>query len=97
MSNIDVIASDTLSTPCNPRYVVVDKETGEIIDDAQGYGYKSKPNAYAAYGYKHRDKSKDKEKKEKEDKIIAWINKHKKFMDIFNDEVMECELLIAKG
>lgn len=97
MSNIDVIASDTLSTPCNLRYVVVDKETGEIIDDAQGYGYKSKPNAYAAYGYKHRDKSKDKEKKEKENQIIAWINKHKKFMDIFNDEVMECELLIAKG
>lgn len=97
MNNIDVMASDTLSTPCNLRYVVVDKETGEIIDDAQGYGYKSKRNAYAAYKYKHRDKSKDKEKKEKEDQIIAWINEHKKFMDSFGDEVMECELLIAKG
>lgn len=97
MSNIDVIASNILSTPCNLKYVVVDKETGEIIDDAQGYGYKSKHNAYAAYGYKHRDKSKDKEKKEKEDQIIAWINKHKKFMDCFNDEVIDCELLIVKG
>lgn len=97
MSNIEVIASNTLSTSYDRRYVIVDNETGEIIDDAQGYGYKSKHNAYAAYGYKHRDKSKDKKKKEREEQIIAWINKHKKFMDSFSYEVMECELLIAKG
>ncbi|OJG47915.1 hypothetical protein RV03_GL001498 [Enterococcus gallinarum] len=25
--------------------------TGEIIDDAQGYGYKSKMRAYRSFGY----------------------------------------------
>lgn len=35
------------------RYVVVDKENGNVLDNAQGYGYKTIRNAYAAYAYKH--------------------------------------------
>lgn len=35
------------------RYVMMDTETGEILDDAQGYGYKTPQKAYAAYNYKH--------------------------------------------
>lgn len=54
MSNIEAVESNTLSTPYDHRYVIVDNETGEIIDNAQGYGYKSKRNAYAAYGYKRK-------------------------------------------
>lgn len=34
------------------RYVIADTETGEILDDAQGYGYKTAQGAYKAYGYK---------------------------------------------
>jgi len=34
------------------RYIIVDETTGEIIDDAQGYGYKTKQKAYSAYNYK---------------------------------------------
>lgn len=30
-------------------YIIVDTETGEILDDAQGYGYKTVKKAYAAY------------------------------------------------
>lgn len=41
-------AYDTTET----RYCIVSTETGEILDDAQGYGYKTARNAYAAYGYK---------------------------------------------
>ena len=52
MSNIDVIASDILSDPFNLRYVIIDKETGEIIDDAQGYGYTTAQKAYKGYGWK---------------------------------------------
>lgn len=33
------------------RFVIVDKE-GNIIDDAQGYGYKTKSGAYKAHYYK---------------------------------------------
>lgn len=42
------------------RYIIVDAETGEILDDAQGYGYKTKQNAYKCWGYKHSDKHKSK-------------------------------------
>ena len=29
------------------RYVIVDKDTGNVLDDAQGYGYKTRQKAYA--------------------------------------------------
>ena len=32
------------------RYVILDADTGEVFDDAQGWGYKTKRNAYAALG-----------------------------------------------
>ena len=34
------------------RFIIVNIETGEVLDDAQGYGYKTAVNAYKAYGYK---------------------------------------------
>ena len=34
------------------RFVLVDTETGEIVDDAQGYGYTSAAGAHRAYGWK---------------------------------------------
>ena len=33
------------------RYVVVDKDTGEILDDAQGYGFKTAEKAYKCFHY----------------------------------------------
>ena len=41
------------------RYAIKDMESGEIVDDAQGYGYKSAQKAYAGWSYKNRDKSRD--------------------------------------
>lgn len=34
------------------RYCIVDKKTGRVLDDANGYGYKSAYKAHKAYGYK---------------------------------------------
>ena len=71
-------------------YIIVDKETGEVLDDAQGYGYKSPQKAYAAYSYKDRDKTKDKDRQEKEKKIKCWMKSHKDFvraMDTFSFEI----------
>lgn len=62
------------------RFCIVSTETGEILDDAQGYGYKTAQKAYAAYGYKTRDKSKDKEKREKREHIKQWMKEHKSFV-----------------
>ena len=39
------------------RYRLVDVATGEIVDDAQGYGYRTAAGAHRAYGYKSMPKS----------------------------------------
>ena len=64
---IQVIKSPLLSDEFDERYIVVDKDTGEIVDDAQGYGYKTAHKAFAAYRYKHKYKS-DKPKEESAEK-----------------------------
>lgn len=35
------------------RYMVVDENSVKILDDAQGYGYKSAQKAHLAWQYKH--------------------------------------------
>lgn len=93
MAEITVVRSDKLSSMFEQRYVVIDKETGEVLDDAQGYGYKSRQKAYAAYGYKNRDKSKDKAKKKKTAHIRQWMKEHKDFVQTLDQYAFE----IAKG
>lgn len=45
---------DRVETWKETRYIVIDAETGEILDDAQGYGFKTAQKAHAAWGWKHR-------------------------------------------
>ena len=92
MANIAVVESDVLSKEYDRRYVVVNKDTGEILDDAQGYGYKTAQKAHAAWAYKNRDKSKDKAKAKKRRHIRAWLKEHKDFaeaMDTFAFEIIK--------
>lgn len=65
------------------RYRVVAEDTEEILDDAQGYGYKTIQKAYAAYGYKIR-KTRDVEKEEKTKEIKLWLKEHKGFSNLWN-------------
>ena len=85
MPEIKVIESPELSTPYDKRYVVIDKETGAVLDDAQGYGYKSAQKAHAAYSYKTRDKSKDAEKLARKRHIIKWLKENKAFASLLED------------
>lgn len=82
-------AYDTSET----RYCIVSTETGEILDDAQGYGYKTAQKAYAAFAYKHRDKSKDKERRKKKKHIENWMKQNKDFVKLMDYYSFE----IAKG
>ena len=63
------------------RFEIVSTETGEIIDNANGYGYKSKPNAYKAGWYKFGGG------KKKVDDAVAWWRKkeHREFLNWLND------------
>lgn len=89
--NYKVIESKELSTPGKKRYIVINIQTGEILDNAQGYGYKSIKNAYSAFAYKTRDKSKDKEKKQKELKIKFWMSKNKDFVKLMDQIAFEIQ------
>lgn len=39
------------------RYKLFNADTGEIIDDAQGHGYRTIRGAYAAYNWKQNNKA----------------------------------------
>lgn len=41
--------SDSLSIPKEDRYVIIDRFKRQIVDNGQGYGYKSKVAAYSAW------------------------------------------------
>lgn len=75
------------------RYCIISTDTGEILDDAQGYGYKTAQKAYSAYAYKTRDKSKDKERFEKKKHIKNWMKEHKSFVNLMDGYAFD----IAKG
>lgn len=53
------------------RYIIVEKETGKIIDDAQGYGYKSFQSAKKAMWYRF-DGGKKKTDAAKSDAMKFW-------------------------
>jgi len=73
------------------RYIIVETESGEIVDDAQGYGYKTAQKAYAGWYYKNRDKSKDKEKAEKERIIARWMRENKKFVRLLDSVAFDIQ------
>lgn len=74
-----------------PRFCIVSEETGEILDDAQGYGYKTAQKAHAAYSYKTRDKSQDKQRQNRNKQIKAWLLENKDFAN--NLEYIAVEII----
>ena len=75
--NVKVIKSKELSSQYEPRFIVVDTDTGEILDDANGYGYKTTQKAFAGYAYKSRSKQDVANIKRKESVIFKWLAEHK--------------------
>lgn len=61
------------------RFRIVSSIDGKLVDDAQGYGYKSPQKAYAAYYYKHRSSSDI----SKENHIRKWLKKHPEVTEEF--------------
>ena len=83
------IEDKRLSELYDKRYIVIDKETGEILDTAQSYGYKSPQKAMAAWAYKTRDTSRDNEKRLKKKQIKLWMMEHKEFVALMNTFAFE--------
>lgn len=58
------------------RYVIVDADTGEVLDDVQGYGYKSAQKAHAAWAYKQKPKSQRKKEASQKKLVKKWLDNH---------------------
>lgn len=93
MKKYDVEWSKKLSRRGDPRYVVVDAETREVLDNAQGYGYRSKQKAYAAYAYKNRTPAEEQKRKEKKKIVLEWCKTHRDVVAALEDD----QLRIAMG
>ena len=81
-----VVRSKNLSQPYLPRYVIVAAESGEVLNDAQGYGYKSAQKAHAAWAHKHKSAAERKERAAKDALIRAWCDEHPGFLEEMEEE-----------
>jgi len=64
------------------RYICVDDENGEVLEDAQGYGFKTYSAAAKSYWYKHKGG------KEKIDKSKLFFKRHPE-IQCFVDKIYE--------
>lgn len=71
-----IVKSDSLSTEWAARFVIVDEQTGNVLDDAQGYGYTSAAKAHKAWAYKTNRKTRATVKHKK-----RWWKNHPDFED----------------
>ena len=80
MSGVKVVISTTLSSRHDKRYVVVDEVSGEIVDDAQGEGYKTAQNAHRAHAYKSMPRTKKRQREAVKRQVERWWAAHPDFM-----------------
>ncbi|AOS94792.1 hypothetical protein AN480_27255 (plasmid) [Mycobacterium intracellulare subsp. chimaera] len=71
-----VVVSAALSSTNNKRYVVVDEATGEVLDDTQGYGYKTAHNAHRAHAYKSMSPKKKRQRDAAKRRVQRWCGQH---------------------
>ena len=87
--NYKVVKSVALSSPYDPRYIVVDSETGKTLDDANGYGYKSAQKAHAAFGYKRKPHAQRKAEEKTKAAVRKWLQDHQDFKEDVGEAVIQ--------
>ena len=78
-----------MSSPYDPRYIVVDADTSKILDDANGYGYKSAQKAHAAFGYKRKPQAQKKAEEKTKAAVRKWLQDHQNFKENVEDAVLQ--------
>ena len=84
-----ILITSNSSDENEARYVIKDMESGEIVDDAQGYGYKSARKAYAGWADKSRDKSRDAVKAQTDKMRSKWMKENKQFIRLLDTLAFE--------
>lgn len=72
------------------RWMLVDLETGEIVDDAQGYGYRTARGAHAAWAYHHQTSEQAQRRKTNLKHNRAFLKRHKHFDDAWAEVCLDC-------
>lgn len=67
------------------RFVIVDAQTKDVLDNAQGYGYKSAQNAHAAWSYKIKTPAQRKARAAAKRAVSKWQKKHPDIMEDIED------------
>ena len=80
-----VLKSSILSKPSDTRYVIVDTKDGVIVDDANGYGYKSITSAKRAWGYKQQTPAERTEQLKRYCVILNWMDEHQEVVGFILD------------
>jgi hypothetical protein len=78
--SVKVVVSAALSDRFEKRYVIVDEASGEVVDDAQGYGYKTVQNAHRAHAYKSMPPKKKRQGDAAQRQVRRWCTAHPEFM-----------------
>lgn len=81
--------SKMLSKQDDRRYVIVDPGTGEILDDSQGYGYKSIQKAYEGYAYKIQSSSQKNRELKIRRQVSRIILEHPDFSRILEERAAQ--------
>lgn len=68
------------------RYCIIDSDTGQILDNAQGDGYQTASQARTSWAYKNWKKRK---KREKQNEINAWMTEHNDFCRDLTDYIVD--------
>lgn len=63
------------------RWIIVNTSTGQILDDAQGFGYKTAQNAYRTYGFKQTIRKRNTTPKKLKEQARAFWHNHPKLQD----------------
>lgn len=80
-----------VAMPCKVnRWMLVDLETGEIVDDAQGFGYRTARGAHAAWAYRHPSAEQAQRRKVNQKHNRAFLKQHKHFEDAWLEVCLEC-------
>jgi hypothetical protein len=78
--SVKVVVSAALSEGFEKRYVVVDAATGDVVDDVQGYGYRTAQNAHRAHAYKSMPPKKKRQRDAAQRQVRRWCAAHPEFM-----------------
>jgi hypothetical protein len=78
--SVRVVVGTALWDRFEKRCVVLDAATGDIVDDARGYGYKAAQDAHRGHAYKTMPPKRKRQRDAAGRQVRRWCRAHPEFM-----------------